>query len=465
VLAQSIHFDWTMPFQIKNSGVSTGSGFFISSEGHILTCAHVVKRSMEVEVEISSEGKKRFPVDVLGVCFNQDYDIALLKIKGYKPKYHFKLSDSEKIKTGDKVRAVGFPLGSNQLKVTQGIVSGRENGSIQTDTALNPGNSGGPLLLEKSNQVVGINYSLLRGANAIGYAVPINHYYLLKNELMSPPNRKLVSRPYLGFQFNNLSQDLVKLTGSNCDKGGVYVIEVYPNSPMEKAGIRQGHIVCSLNGYSIDKHGQISMRKNEQSPLTDVIHTIKNGQEVPIEYWNGEQHVKSKLTYSDYVLPIRSRYPSFEKIDYECFGGLVVMELALNHAATKIRNRLMKYSKPKNRYLPKLVISKVLPGSDLSKQEVLLGGDIITKVNDQEVTNLKQYRIALLHPLKKGNNYYLKIETEDHEAMVLNLEQLIKHEASLVNIYKYQPSKTYRTIIKQIVKKQSGGGADQCLLL
>ena len=86
VHGQSIVFDWRMPFQIKNVGASTGSGFFISKDGHILTSAHVVAQSADVEVEISSESKNRYEAKVLGVCFHEDYDLALLQIVGYKPK-------------------------------------------------------------------------------------------------------------------------------------------------------------------------------------------------------------------------------------------------------------------------------------------------------------------------------------------------------------------------------------------
>jgi len=447
VHGQSIVFDWTMPFQVKNAGASTGTGFFISKSGHILTSAHVVAQSMDVEVEISSESKNRYPAKVLGICFHEDYDLALLQITGYKPKYFFKLGDSDQVRSGDRVKAVGFPLGSNQLKVTEGIVSGREDGSIQTDTALNPGNSGGPLLLEETDEVIGINYLLLSNANAVGYAVPINHYYLIKDELMkSGNNRVIINRPFLGFEFQNTNNDFIKMSGSTCKKGGVLVTRVYPGSPMEKAGVKKGHIICSLNGYQVDQNGQIEIRKNELAPLSSVIHTIKNGDKIPIEFWGNEENGKihkSSMLPGDYRLPIHINYPSYEKIPYEVFGGMVVMNLTINHIKA-IRGGLIKYVYPKNQFKQKLVISQILPGSDVFKQEVVMDGDIIQRVNDHEVNTVEEYRKALMAPISGKDGYYIKIETNNNHVMIASLNNLMLQEPKLIEMFHYNPSATYK---------------------
>ena len=466
VHGQSIVFDWRMPFQIKNVGASTGSGFFISKDGHILTSAHVVAQSADVEVEISSESKNRYEAKVLGVCFHEDYDLALLQIVGYKPKYFFKLGDSDKVGTGDRVKAAGYPLGSNQLKVTEGIVSGREDGSIQTDTALNPGNSGGPLLLEETDEVIGINFLLLSNANAIGYAVPINHFYVIKDELMKGGNnRVIIRRPFFGFEFQNTNADLIEMKGSKCGKGGVLITRVYPGSPMERAGVRKGHILCSINGYQIDQNGQIESSANELAPVSSVIHTIKKGSKVPIEFWGRDETDKDKskskslsggprkssmrkseMIADDYQLAIHQKFPSYEKIDHETFGGIVVMDLALNH----IRNaKLIKYINPKNQFKPRLVITQVLPGSDIFKQEVMQDGDIILKVNDHEVNTVDQYRKAMVDPIKgSGGGYYIKIETANNRVVILNLKSLLAQEPKLMEMFHYNPSNTYKHFSK-----------------
>ena len=450
VHGQAIMYDWNMPFQVKNAGASTGSGFFIDEKGHVLTAAHVVRRSMEVEIEVASEGKQRYPASVVAICFHSDYDLALLKVHGYKPKYHFKLGESDTIRSGDRVKAVGYPLASNQLKVTEGIVSGRENGRIQTDTALNPGNSGGPLLVEGSDNVIGINYQLLQGANAVGYAVPINHYYMVKDEMMKPGNdRMVVRRPFMGFEYQNTNNESNQLSGVRCPKGGIRVNRVYPGSPMERAGVKVGHVICGINGYEIDGFGQISMQENELSPVDNVIHTIKNGKDAQIIYWDGKEMRRSLLPSTGYRLAIRSKYPSYENVPFEVFGGIVFMDLALNHIPL-MRLRLLKYLEPKNRFTQKIVISKVLPGSDAFKQEVLSDGDIVTKVNDRAVSTMDDLREALLSPIRRGTIYYMTVETEDNQIAVMDLEKLIAHEDKMNEMFRYPASDTYKKIKEHI---------------
>ena len=122
--------------------------------------------------------------------------ILLIKSGGNKSKNVLKLGDSNKIKSGNKVIAVGYPLGQDKIKLTSGI-SGIHEGEIQTDAPINPGNSGGPLLNE-SNEVIGINVSGYTNADNIGYAVPINRYKLYENEMIEPKN-KLISKPIMGF--------------------------------------------------------------------------------------------------------------------------------------------------------------------------------------------------------------------------------------------------------------------------
>tara|TARA_R100001163_G_C5068488_1_gene208921 strand:+ start:8742 stop:10163 length:1422 start_codon:yes stop_codon:yes gene_type:complete len=456
VIAQAIQFDWRMPFQIRTAGVSTGSGFFISKDGYIITNAHVVKSSMDVEIEITSESKRRYTAKVIGICFHPSFDLALLKVNDYKPKFWFKMEKSTKnLGTGDRVKAVGYPMASNQIKVTQGIVSGRENGLIQTDTALNPGNSGGPLLLDSTDNIIGINTALLRGANAVGYAVPIDHYHLIKDDLFKGASilqgRYIVRRPTLGIQYHDVNDDSIKISGSKCKKGGVYINLVYPDSPVQKAGLRTGHFLCSINDYAIDQNGLISLRENELSPVSEVLNTIKSGSKVPISFWDGKNMINTSIELDGYKLPIYIKYPSYEKIDYVVIGGLIVMNLAVNHIPM-IKSNLAKYIDHEERFKPKLVISKVLPGSELAKQEVIKEGQILAHVNDQPVKNLDELNVALLHPLRKGGTYYLKIETEDNEMIMMDLDKLVKNEEKLIEIFKYKPSKIYGILKQHMIK-------------
>ena len=156
VIAQNIEVDYKEPYKLQDATSGIGTGFFIKGN-YIITCSHVVDNSKVVLIEIPVEGKKKYKVELVGIC--PKFDIAVLKSVEYKSKSYFKMGDSDKIRSGNEVLAIGFPLGQNSIKITKGIVSGRQYGNIQTDTPINPGNSGGPLVY--NGLVIGINKSII----------------------------------------------------------------------------------------------------------------------------------------------------------------------------------------------------------------------------------------------------------------------------------------------------------------
>ena len=117
-------------------------------------------------------GNKTFECDIISVY--PKLDLALIRVKDFKNKKYLEFGNSEIIKKGDNVIALGYPLGQNKLKITSGIVSGYQDGDIQTDSPINPGNSGGPLV-NTNNKVIGINYAGYDEAQNIGYAIPIEY--------------------------------------------------------------------------------------------------------------------------------------------------------------------------------------------------------------------------------------------------------------------------------------------------
>jgi hypothetical protein len=124
------------------------------------------------------------------------------------------------------------------------------------------------------------------------------------------------------------------------------------------------------------------------------------------------------------------------------FGGIVVMDLAWNHIRA-IKMNLIKYLNPKNQFKPKLVISQLLPGSDIFKQDVVMDGDIILKVNDQEVNTVDEYRKAIIKPIRNGGNYFIKIETSNNRIVIMNLKNLLVQEPKLMDMFHYNASATY----------------------
>lgn len=216
IVVHCAEYDYDMPFKIKGNREATGTGFFIDTQGHLLTCAHVVQDASHVFIEIPSEGKTQYKAQVLGVCPKTGFDVAVLRVDGYVNRHFCEISQEDAVTTvrpGDETFALGFPLGQDNLKVTRGIISGQQDNMYQIDTPINPGNSGGPLI--KHNKVIGINGAGMLLANNIGYAIPIARYFLLGKLLYAP--RRLIRFPEVfGFEYQPMSEEFVKYLGYRC---------------------------------------------------------------------------------------------------------------------------------------------------------------------------------------------------------------------------------------------------------
>ena len=145
IIAEKIDIDWNLPFQNSKPFSGSGTGMFIKDD-LILTCAHVIDGAKNIYIEIPNYlGNTKIYCDIVGIV--PDFDIGLLRTKNYKSKYIVQMADSDTLKLGDEVMAVGYPVSNlsnnekNNLKFTKGIVSGQQKGFIQVDSAINPGNS------------------------------------------------------------------------------------------------------------------------------------------------------------------------------------------------------------------------------------------------------------------------------------------------------------------------------------
>jgi serine protease Do len=228
---------------------SLGSGFIISQDGDILTNEHVVDGADEINVKLSDG--RTFQATVKGA--DKKLDLALLKVdaKGDLPVATF--GNSDDLKVGEWVMAIGNPFGLEQT-VTAGIVSakGRVIGAgpyddfIQTDASINPGNSGGPLF-NAEGQVVGINTAIVAGGQGIGFAIPIN---AAKNILEQLRTKGRVTRGWLGVSVQQMTPELAKSFGLEEDRGAL-VAEVIKNSPAEKAGLQRGDVILTFDSHEI----------------------------------------------------------------------------------------------------------------------------------------------------------------------------------------------------------------------
>ena len=239
------------PEQFKRQG--TASGFIIRKDGLILTNNHVVENAQEITVTLSD--KQQYKAKVLGR--DPKTDLAVIKIEPAASLPAATLGNSDALRVGDWVMAIGNPFGLSNT-VTTGIVSakGRAIGAgpyddfIQTDASINPGNSGGPLF-NMAGEVVGINtaiFSQSGGNIGIGFAVPVN---LVKNLVPELETKGTVTRGWLGISVQPVTADLARSFGLDKERGAL-VGDVVPQGPADKAGIKRGDVIVSYDGKKLD---------------------------------------------------------------------------------------------------------------------------------------------------------------------------------------------------------------------
>ena len=243
-----------------------GSGFIVSADGLILTNAHVVREAKEVTVKLSD--RREFAAKVLGA--DPATDIAVLRIDA-KNLPTVRLGDAKQLQVGDPVLAIGSPFGFEQT-ATQGIVSalGRSLPGdafvpfIQTDAAVNPGNSGGPLF-DGSGAVVGINaqiYSQSGGYQGLAFAIPINVALKVKDQIVATGKAQ---HARLGVMIQELTQPLAESFGLQRPDGAL-VASVAPDSPAAKAGLKPGDVITAIDGEPIALSGELSARIGMSAP-------------------------------------------------------------------------------------------------------------------------------------------------------------------------------------------------------
>jgi serine protease Do len=228
---------------------SLGTGFIISADGYILTNDHVVDGADEIKVKLA-DGRE-FSGEVRGL--DPKLDLALVKIEAGEVLPVARLGESDAIKVGEWVMAIGNPFGLEQT-VTVGIVSakGRVIGAgpyddfIQTDASINPGNSGGPLF-NMQGEVIGINTAIVAGGQGIGFAIPVNMAKQIVPQLRDDGH---VTRGWLGVTVQGLSDELADSFGLE-ETHGALINEISAGSPAEKAGLQRGDIILTYDGQAI----------------------------------------------------------------------------------------------------------------------------------------------------------------------------------------------------------------------
>lgn len=249
---------WKVPIPFRTEGLSLGSGFLINRHGFILTNAHVVFNATDIQVVFSGR-RAEAPASIVGM--DPLTDTALLRIEPAFPLDPLPLGDSDALSVGEMVIAVGNPLGLNH-SVTSGLVSAKERlvpgpraqvlDFLQTDSAINPGSSGGPLL-NLHGEVVGINTALISEAQSIGFAVPINTV----KEVMPLLIVNRTERGWFGVTARPLAPGEAKERGFPNPRG-IVVEEVEEDSPAETSGVEPGDLIVRVDGREIESLARLT---------------------------------------------------------------------------------------------------------------------------------------------------------------------------------------------------------------
>ncbi len=277
---------------------SLGSGFIVDPKGYIITNYHVVEKADKIFVKLASDPDSQDlgrPARVIGV--DKSTDLAVIKIETDKALPTVKLGNSDKAQVGDWVEAIGSPFALAQT-VTAGIISAKnrtiEPGQggqfqhfIQTDAAINPGNSGGPLL-NMNGEVIGVNtaiYTQSGGYQGLGFALPSNTVVEVYNDLIGPSHKK--TRGSIGIYFSQeLPGSVNRVYGI---KNGVLVNKVEPGGPAEKAGLKYGDVITSVDGRSI---------KDGDDLVTDIA-SRRPGSTVRLGFVRDDKQMDASVTIAD----------------------------------------------------------------------------------------------------------------------------------------------------------------------
>ncbi len=371
-----------------------GSGFIISSDGYILTNAHVVADFDDVTVKLA-DSKREFKARVIGV--DKRTDVALIKVEATDLPT-VTLGNSAQLEAGQWVAAIGSPFGFANT-ITAGIVSatGRSLPDetyvpfIQTDVAVNPGNSGGPLINLKG-EVVGINsliYSRTGGYMGVSFAIPIEVALDVAKQLQASGK---VTRGRLGVGVQPVTKELAQSFRLDSATGAV-VTSVEPGSPAAKAGIKVGDIILSYNGKTID----------EPSELPRLVGATKPGEKAQLEVWRGGKRERLAVTVGE--IPSEVATKTGEKPSKE--SASTDLGLAVRDLAPEERKALgVDYG---------LVVEDVTGGSAAGSR--IQAGDVILAVNQDRFRSVEEFN-KLIAQRKKGENVALLVRRGDASVYV-----------------------------------------------
>jgi serine protease Do len=388
---------------------SYGSGFFIRPDGTILTNAHVVGDADLVMVRLSDEVE--YEAEILGT--DKQTDLAVIRINSGKPMPYIELGQSEKIKIGQWVVAIGNPFPRQHLDrtVTVGVVSGvgrsalffgsdtpRYQNYIQTDAAINPGNSGGPLI-DLHGRAIGVNAAIASpsGGNVgIGFAIPVAYVKAILDDLITDGK---VTRGWLGIEPGEISPDLAEAMELE-SKDGVVVQQVVKDTPAAEYGIKQGDVIVRFNDERIVDVQQFMFLVAETRPNTDVtIDVIRDGDRQTLTVRLAERREE-----------VIAERPSQGDETPDSWFGMKV------HTATSALAERFSVG-----FEEGVIVTEVEPGSPADGKGIARG-DIITSIERQDVGSVEDFTRIRSRYVEVGRPVLFLIQSNDGQPRFVALK-------------------------------------------
>lgn len=377
--------EFNVPEQMRKSS-SLGSGFIISEDGYVVTNYHVINGAEEIEVMLANDDQQNYPAKLIG--YDQKTDLALLKIDVKEKLDYLEFGDSDATKVGYPVIAVGNPFGLGGT-VTSGIVSAKAryitgqtfDYYIQTDAAINSGNSGGPLCDGVTGKVLGVNSVILSpsGGNiGIGFAIPAS---IVKPVIMELKDKGKIERGWLGVTIQPIDANIAKAIGLDNPKGAL-VAKIADNSPANKAGLKIGDVILTFDGKVVDNINKLP-RLVSETPINKT---------VEIEIFRDGKNQKVSLVV---VKPTKD-VQFLEDQDEEYQSEKVVLGVGVSNITDDKRQAFQIDSSINGVVVIDLDKSSILAFTGIRV------GDVIMSINQKPINNINDFEKSFDEIKRKG---------------------------------------------------------------
>lgn len=403
-----------------------GSGFFIKLEkndGYILTNAHVAKNATHIEIRSVLTSDEPFKVELVGLVETFEPDVALLKfsteelsrfkkISKLKQLPHLEFADSENIRRGEEIEAIGYPLGMVEPNMSGGEISNFISGSVDsverfvTDAAINPGNSGGPTVM-KNSKVIGLNTAIVLEATNIAFITPIHVILKILPHLMKGEEVKLCRLGAIIQKNSSANAQYLKQK----EVKGVIINKVFNHSLAKSAGLNRDDILLSINDNDLDRHGNVIVKKHARKKnIFDVLHRTTYGERIKFKISRMGKVKNLSAIVKPSMDDLTRNVPFVNTREYYFFEGLLLQNVCSDIIASieevfdaDNSGLYRDYLDAKSQIII-TAIDEISQGAELD----LHIGDYITHVNEKRVNTINGFISAIKETTKLSSKVIIK---------------------------------------------------------